>query len=151
MTDEQLETRANEVWLEAEEKFDITENDILNIMCDTDLTYEYYSNVADTSNEDKSSVQESTVITYDATLDNNGYRVTVAATDEYLTEFIKYISNSDTTGVDNMYNNGYISYVPDGTKVFISDMGFASSKVKILEGDLKDLEVYVINECIEMK
>lgn len=51
----------------------------------------------------------------------------------------------------HMYLNGYIARVDSGTKVFIKDMGISITKVKILEGELKDLEVYTINECIDMK
>lgn len=153
LSDEYLEEKANEVWKEAEEKFGVTEMDIMSILCDTDLVKEYYSKGY--SQNSNSSVttnkQSSDVITYDATLENDGYAVVVAATKDYMSEYIAYVTNNDTNAIQDMYLNGYIARVDSRTKVFIKDMGFSITKVKILEGELKDLEVYTINECIDMK
>ena len=153
LSDEYLEEKANEVWKEAEEKFGVTEMDIMSILCDTDLVKEYYSKGY--SQNSNSSVttnkQSSDVITYDATLENDGYAVVVAATKDYMSEYIAYVTNNDTNAIQDMYLNGYIARVDSGTKVFIKDMGISITKVKILEGELKDLEVYTINECIDMK
>lgn len=152
LSDDYLEKKANEVWAEAEEKYSVTEQDILDIMTDIDLAKEYYgkSNSSDTTNNATPSIS-STVKTYDATLDNNGYPVVVSATKDYMSEYIQYVTNNDTTAINNMIINGYIAKVDDGTKVLIKDVGFSVTRVKILEGGLKDLEVYTINECIDMK
>ncbi len=44
MTDAQIEEKANEVWLEAQEVLGITEDDILNAMMDIGVTKDYYAN-----------------------------------------------------------------------------------------------------------
>lgn len=153
LSDDYLEEKANQVWEDAEKKFGVTEMDIYSILSDTDLVKEYYakgysqnSNSSVTTNK-----QSSDVITYDATLENDGYAVVVAATKDYMSEYIAYVTNNDTNAIQNMYLNGYIARVDSGTKVFIKDMVFSITKVKILEGELKDLEVYTINECIDIK
>ena len=153
LSDEYLEEKADEVWKQAEEKFDVTEMDIYSILSDTDLVKEYYSksSAQNSSFSVTSNKPTSNIITYDATLENDGYAVTVAATKDYMSEYIRYITNNDTNAIQNMLLNGYIARVDSGTKVFIKDMGFSITKVEILEGELKDLEVYTINECIDVK
>lgn len=47
MSNAKIEEKADEVWKEAEAKFNITENDILDIMGDMDLLSEYYGKSGD--------------------------------------------------------------------------------------------------------
>ena len=77
MSDEEIEKKCDEVWSEAEKKYNITEAQIFSLMGDTDLLKEYYSSGSNSNSASNST--ESNIITYDATLKNNGYRVTVVS------------------------------------------------------------------------
>lgn len=142
MSDEEIEAQTDKIWIEAENKFGITENDIINIMADTSLTKEYYSSVA----------KENEIKTYDATLEDNGYgTVFIAVSEDALDKYLDAISNKDEATKNNLFQAGQVAYETNGTKVDIVDFGIAVCKVKLLEGINKDATVYVISEHVKMK
>ena len=142
MSDEEIDAKAEVVWREAEEKFGVTEMDIMTIMSDTDLLKSYYANKA----------KENEIKTYDATLEDNGYgTVAIATSKETLDEYIKALSNNDESLIGNLINSGKLGYEVNGVKVNILDMGMSVTKVKLLEGVNEGMSVYVINEQIITK
>ena len=125
MTDEEIEAKADEVWSQAEEKFNVTESDILNIMSDSELVNKYYSQKAD----------ENAITDYDGTLNDNGYGTVVAAiSKEALNDYIKALSDKNKDKINRMFQNGEISYEVNDTKINILEKGIATCKVKLLDG-----------------
>lgn len=144
MSDAELEAKADEVWKQAETKFGVSETDILNIMCDTDLVKEYYSN-SNTSNVN-------TVTEYQATLEDNGYgTVVIAVSKEAMDEYTRALVSKEQITLDSLVQAGQIAYETNGTRVNIIDAGLATTKVKLLEGLNEGATVYVISEQVEMK
>lgn len=144
MTDEQLEEKANEVWADAEEKYNITETDILNMMADSDLTSEYYSNLANETTVE--------ITNYDATLNSNGYgNIAVAESKDVLSQYIDAISNDDDTTIGNLLISGQLAVVEEDVKVNVDDFGIATCKITILEGMYEGFSGYVISEQVNKK
>ena len=144
MTFEELEKKADEVWADAEEKYNITETDIFNMMADSDLTSEYYSNLA---NETKVEITN-----YDATLNSNGYgHIAVAESKDVLSQYIDAISNNDDTTIGNLLINGQLAVVEEDVKVNVDDFGIATCKITILEGMYEGFSGYVISEQVSKK
>lgn len=142
MSDEEIEAQTDIIWKEAENKFGVTENDIMNIKADVSLTKKYYASVA----------KENEIKTYDATLEDNGYgTVFIAVSEDVLNKYLDAMSNQDEVTKNNLFRSGQISYETNGTKIDIVDFGIAVCKVKLLEGLNKDATVYVISEHVEMK
>jgi hypothetical protein len=142
MTDEEIEAKADEVWAQAEEKFNVTESDILNIMSDSELINKYYSQKAD----------ENAITDYDGTLNDNGYGTVVAAiSKEALNDYIKALSDKNKDKINRMFQNGEISYEVNDTKINILEKGIATCKVKLLDGINAGITVYVVTEQVTEK
>lgn len=142
MTDEEIEAKADEVWSQAEEKFNVTESDILNIMSDSELINKYYSQKAD----------ENAITDYDGTLNDNGYGTVVAAiSKDALNDYIKALSDKNKDKINRMFQNGEISYEVNDTKINILEKGIATCKVKLLDGINAGITVYVVTEQVTEK
>ena len=140
ITDEQTD----KIWKKAEEIYKISENDIYEIMSDTDLIKEYYSSSEKEETDDY-------VGQYDAVLSNSGYGVVVTVTKDAMNEYINALSKNDKSTIQSLYSLGYIAKISEGTKVDVIETGISMSKVRILEGIYKGYIFYSINECIEIK
>lgn len=140
ITDEQTD----KIWKKAEEIYKISENDIYEIMSDTDLIKEYYSSSEKEETDDY-------VGQYDAVLSNSGYGVVVTVTKDAMNEYINALSKNDKSTIQSLYSLGYIARISEGTKVDVIETGISMSKVRILEGIYKGYIFYSINECIEIK
>ena len=142
ISDADLEKKADEIWTEAEKKFNVSENDIFMIMTDTNLVKKYYSGET-AKNEIK---------TYDATLEDKGYgSVVLAISRDALDEWLKAIENNDENMMNSMVEEGKIALEGNGTKVYVKDVGIAVTKVELLEGANKGAIAYVMSEQVEMK
>jgi len=144
MNDEQLEEKANEVWIDAEAKFQITENDIFDVMADMDLTKEYYTKIENESGEK--------ITSYDAVLNSNNYgRIVVAKTKDGLTQYDKAMSANDNDKVSKLLFDGEIALLENDLKANILDFGIATTKVTVLEGLYKGYTGYIITEQVDRK
>lgn len=140
MSFEENEKAADKIWKEAEDKFNITESDIILIIGSEDLIEEYY--LKEYSN---------------ATLENNGYItypsqdvVGVATTKNNLESYQKTLFDGSMF-IDSLVQTGKIYYVPNGTRVKYIKVWVSDSEVEILEGDHKGEIVFVFTEQIKLK
>lgn len=140
MSFEENEKAADKIWKEAEDKFNITESDIILIVGSEDLIEEYY--LKEYSN---------------ATLENNGYitypsqdQVGVATTKRNLESYQKSLFDGSMF-IDSLEQTGKIYYVPNGTKVRYNKVNVGNSEVELLEGDHKGEIGYVFTEQIKLK
>lgn len=141
ITDEETD----KIWEKAEKLFNISENDIYEIMSDTDLIKEYYSGSRSNEYTDNYAVE------YDAVLSNSGYGVVVAVSKNAMDEYINALSTNNNSTIQSLYSLGYIAKISEGTKVDVIETGISMSKVRILEGTYEGLDFYSINECIDLK
>ena len=141
ITDEETD----KIWEKAEKLFNISKNDIYEIMSDTDLIKEYYSGSRSNEYTDNYSVE------YDAVLSNSGYGVVVAVSKNAMDEYINALSTNNNSTIQSLYSLGYIAKISEGTKVDVIETGISMSKVRILEGTYEGLDFYSINECIDLK
>lgn len=140
ITEEQTST----IWESIAEEYGITEEDVMVIMLDEGLMKKAYKYTAPEQVEED-------IGDYDARLRNEGYRVTIAATKEYMSEFVQAVVNDNQSKIDQLFNSGLLAYVPDGTRVNVVDVGIGIAEVEILEGRLKGIKAFTIIECVEYK
>jgi hypothetical protein len=71
----------------------------------------------------------------EAILDNGVDTVLVAINEKALDELVKAANAKDQIGLNLMLLEGQVFLVPCGIRIRILDRGFATSKIRILEGD----------------
>ena len=138
------EAQTSAIWESIAKDYGITEEDVMVIMLDEDLMKKAYEYTAPKQVEED-------IGDYDARLRNDGYRVAVAATKEYMSEFVQAVVNDNQSKIDQMIYSGFLAYVPDGTRVNVVDNSISIAEIEILEGRLKGVKVFTIIECIEYK
>lgn len=87
--------------------------------------------------------------TYDATLEYQEGNVVIASSKDYLNQYIKDCTNSNTSDINSLEAAGKIGTVEKGTKCNIVDSGVLICSVKLLEGSNAGKTVYVITESVK--
>ena len=117
--------------------------DIIKIMED-DVAASAYSSSGKTTTD-------SSVASYDATLDYGGDSVLVCSSEEAMDRYINALINGNQGTVNEMLLDGQIKYVSNGTKCNIVKKGLSKCKVKILEGEYSESTVWVLIEAVNEK
>lgn len=58
-------------------------------------------------------------------------------------------AKNNEEGIVQMVRDGNVLNLPEGTKVLITDRGFATTQAKIIDGEYKGKEIWMPNELVK--
>lgn len=136
MSFNEKENVADEIWKEAETKFNITESDIMLIMSDVELIEEYYLNL-ESDGALKSSTDDKVVV--------------ARFRDSELTNYQYCVDKGLQDVVDRLKNEGRVFSVTNGTRIKLVHYGLSITELELLDGENKGEIVYAFSEEVLLK
>lgn len=133
---EEKENVADEVWKEAETKFNITESDIMLIMSDVDLIEDYYLNL-EADGILKNPTDDKVVVARFRSSELTNYQYNVDKGFQDIVVFLK--------------NEGRVFSVLNGTRIKLVHYGLSITELELLDGENKGEIVYAFSEQVELK
>lgn len=103
----------------------------------------------DVANSSSDSSGNSSLITYDATLEYGSGSVLICASEEAMSRYMTALDKGNQGTIDEMIANGEIAWTSKGTKCNIVNQKISKCQVKLLDGAYAGNTVWVVSESIK--